>query len=326
MILKSQNQIIEKWQKNKPSLAIFLLTYNHEKYIRQALDSILMQETTYPYKIFVFDDASTDSNPKIILEYKKKYPDLFELYLGKENLYKTPNLLKKKIYSFFFKQIAGYKYFAICEGDDFWTYPFKNQVQISFLEENKKFSCCGSLAYIKDEIKKKNFLIDPLKSSGIFNLADFAYGKKGYHPANASRMYNTKKILQFKEIEKLFISDTFMMLCAYKVGLVKVLNYATCTYRVHSKGTWSSKSKLEQHISNYKNQDFLNKNLNYEFKHDYDIKKSRINGQILEELIAKIKTLEEKVVNLEKNITNKTMPGNSSKIKPKYPTKYKKYN
>jgi len=66
------------------SVAIFMVTYNHEKYIRQAVEGIVMQKTNFPYKIFIGEDCSTDNTREICLELQQKYPDKIELLLRKK--------------------------------------------------------------------------------------------------------------------------------------------------------------------------------------------------------------------------------------------------
>ena len=91
-------------------LTVNVITYNHEKYIQECLDSILMQKTDFDYIIRVFDDASTDTTQDILKQYKEKYPDKFELFLAEKNLsadkdgtffntiraYKDINIVKKR--------------------------------------------------------------------------------------------------------------------------------------------------------------------------------------------------------------------------------------
>lgn len=117
---------------NKPMVSIAMLAYNHEKYIGQALDSILMQKTTFSYEIVVGEDCSLDNTRKILLKYKEKYPDKIRLILHEKNIgmHKNVNAL--------LRQCNG-KYCANCEGDDYWTDPYKLQKQIDFLEKHPEY-------------------------------------------------------------------------------------------------------------------------------------------------------------------------------------------
>ena len=106
-------------------VSVIVLTYNHEKYICQALDSILMQKTNFTYEILVGDDASTDRTPNILQDYQLNYPNIFRLFLRKTNQGPTGNA-----YPLFFE--ARGKYIATCEGDDFWCTAEKLQKQVDF--------------------------------------------------------------------------------------------------------------------------------------------------------------------------------------------------
>lgn len=64
-----------------PLVSIGVVTYNQENYIRECLDSILIQYTEFSYEIVVADDASVDNTSKILMEYKSKYPDIFNIII-----------------------------------------------------------------------------------------------------------------------------------------------------------------------------------------------------------------------------------------------------
>ena len=97
-------------------VSISCITYNHEKYIRDALEGFLMQKTDFKYEILIHDDASTDNTAKIIREYEEKYPDLIKPIYQKENQWSKGNY---RISSTFNIPRAKGKYIAFCEGDDF---------------------------------------------------------------------------------------------------------------------------------------------------------------------------------------------------------------
>lgn len=118
-----------------PVLSICCITYNHENFIRQALDGFLMQQTNFPIEIIIHDDASTDNTANIIREYQGKHPHLIKTILQTKNQY----LLGRKVFPITFKEAQG-KYIALCEGDDYWTDPLKLQKQVDFLEANPEYS------------------------------------------------------------------------------------------------------------------------------------------------------------------------------------------
>lgn len=117
---------------NSPIVSILMPTYNHERYISQAIESVLAQKTSYHYELLIHDDKSTDSTLKIVQTYANKYPDQIFLLTEKEN----QGLLKS------YKKLIGYskgKYLAILESDDYWIDENKLQIQIDFLESNSDY-------------------------------------------------------------------------------------------------------------------------------------------------------------------------------------------
>ena len=119
-------------QKQK-ELVILCITYNHAKYIRQALEGFLMQKTDFEYTIYIHDDASTDGTIDILREYQAKEPDKLIIDYETENQYsKGIDFLEKK-----YGWLNEYKYIAFCEGDDNWIYPYKLQQQYDILENDE---------------------------------------------------------------------------------------------------------------------------------------------------------------------------------------------
>lgn len=120
-----------------PLVAIECLAYNHGPYIRQCLDGFVMQKTDFPFIAIVHDDASTDDTAKIIREYAQNYPDIIKPILETENQYsKKDGALRKAIDRAMPKDA---KYIAMCEGDDYWTDPYKLQKQVHILEQQKEY-------------------------------------------------------------------------------------------------------------------------------------------------------------------------------------------
>ena len=128
----------------KPLVSICCITYNHEHYIKDALDGFVMQKTDFPFEIVISDDCSKDGTRKVIDEYKAKYPNLMRDISPEQNMGAMRNF-------WYVQRNAQGKYVAICEGDDFWIDPYKLQKQVDFLEANNDFSMCFHGAIIKNE-------------------------------------------------------------------------------------------------------------------------------------------------------------------------------
>lgn len=124
-----------------PKLSVLIPTYNHEKFIAQTLDGVLMQKTDFPFEIVIGDDASKDGNAAIIAKYAEKHPEIFRAFLHPENLGPSNprELGGKNNVAFLFEKCRG-EYIALCEGDDFWTDPLKLQKQVDFLSKNPEYA------------------------------------------------------------------------------------------------------------------------------------------------------------------------------------------
>ena len=119
------------------SVDISCTVYNHGKYLREALNGMLMQETNFPYKIIIHDDASTDDSSVIIREYQAKYPDKITAVIEEENLYQNGKSIISKMIPYYTA-----KYIASCEGDDYWIDKNKLQKQVDYLEKNPDCIAC----------------------------------------------------------------------------------------------------------------------------------------------------------------------------------------
>jgi glycosyltransferase involved in cell wall biosynthesis len=106
-----------------------MLTYNHAPFIAQAIEGVMMQVTDFPVQLIIGEDCSTDHTREICVAYKTRFPDRITLRLPGKNLGGMTNFLQNLDVC-----MDGYKYVAMCEGDDYWIDPDKLQKQIDYLE------------------------------------------------------------------------------------------------------------------------------------------------------------------------------------------------
>lgn len=147
-------------------VSIAVITYNHEKYIQKALESILIQEVTFEYEIVIGDDCSKDNTRKIIEDYQKKYPQIIRVLERKQNLGATKN---------FYDVLLNCRgaYIALLEGDDYWTDKHKLQLQIDYMEHHPQ---CYGVTHKYKKKTKDNRLIEDKQKSGIYTERDFSIG------------------------------------------------------------------------------------------------------------------------------------------------------
>src|SRR5690606_38740497 len=130
---------------------------NHAPFIKQCLEGFLMQKCDFEYEILIHDDASTDGTIEIIREYESNYPAIIKPIIQKENQWSKGVRGMNDTYNF---SRAQGKYIAFCEGDDYWTDPFKLQKQVNLLEDNPDIVLCSHNVNRVDESDKVIGLVD----------------------------------------------------------------------------------------------------------------------------------------------------------------------
>lgn len=169
----------EQYEAHDVRVSVIVLTYNHEKYIRRAIESALMQRTDFHYEILVGDDASTDATPRILQEYAEKYPEKFRLFLREKNLGASRNGYELAVN-------ARGKYIANLDGDDFWTDEEKLQIQSDFLDSHPQYIGCSHKYAIVGEgglPVSPAPIINWVSNKTVFTLKDFKGGILPGHPS-----------------------------------------------------------------------------------------------------------------------------------------------
>ena len=127
----------------KPLVTIQCIVYNHSAFLKQTLDGFVMQKTTFPFEAIVHDDKSTDDSADIIKAYAETYPDIIIPIFETENQYSKHDGSLERI----MENATKGRYVAVCEGDDYWTDPYKLQKQYDFMEKNPDYVMCYHNAF-----------------------------------------------------------------------------------------------------------------------------------------------------------------------------------
>lgn len=136
-ILQLEEALREE-ERNRPMVTVLIMTCNQEAYIGQAIESALMQRTSFPIEIVVHDDASTDRTPEIVRGYAERFPTIVKpIFQAQNQLSKTGRY--PTLYAY---EMAKGRYIAECDGDDYWTDPLKLAKQVAFMEKNTKAALC----------------------------------------------------------------------------------------------------------------------------------------------------------------------------------------
>lgn len=221
----------------KLMVSVVCLTYNHENFIADAIESFLMQKIDFKIEILIYDDASTDRTADIIRKYESKYPDIIK------PIYQTVNQYSKGVFveNFNLDRVQG-KYVATCEGDDFWTDPYKLQKQVDYMENNSDCSMCVHAAVRVSSIKKKVVSnIRPSRKSKVLSIEEIIEGG-GDLIATNSIIFSREKIL---DIPPFYynspIGDYPLVIHGALQGTVYYMDDNMSAYRVGVEGSWTEK-------------------------------------------------------------------------------------
>ncbi|MGM0933368.1 MAG: glycosyltransferase [Bacteroidota bacterium] len=225
-------------------VSICCLAYNHEKYIRECLDGFLMQKCDFDFEVLIHDDASTDNTPDIIKEYEIRYPNIIKPIYQIENQYSKG---VKISFKFNFPR-AGGKYIAMCEGDDYWTDPFKLQKQVDFLKGNQEYSTCFTNAMVIDQNATKIRSYIKFNDKKTYPIEDLIMEGGGLFPTATLTFRNSIK--DWPDFTSDYKSgDRVLALFLGEIGPFYYLAETTAVYRSHGGGVFSSiKNNKEERI------------------------------------------------------------------------------
>ncbi|MBF9253840.1 glycosyltransferase [Pontibacter sp. 172403-2] len=232
----------------EPLVSIVSLTYNHEPFIRKALDGFIMQKTDFPFEVVIHDDASTDRTQEIIKEYEKEYPDIIKpIYQSVNQKSIGDGIVTRTAFA-----AAHGKYIALCEGDDFWTYERKLQEQIDFLEANPEYVMSFHDALVihqnkedKTETFRERF--EQLQQRTTFNHKDVV---NGWFMPTASMVYRNDLFDKWPDwFYKVYSGDYTLQLMISQHGLIKFHDNIWCTHLKHEGGV-SQRTDLDSYRLN----------------------------------------------------------------------------
>ena len=225
-------------------------TYNHEKYIEDALKGFIMQKTNFPFVAVIVDDASTDGTADIIRKYEALYPEIIKGIYLKENHYSQKK--PKSVYIAPWRERCRYE--ALCEGDDYWIDSSKLQTQVDFLENNQQYSMCCHRYYCYNQEE------DTQKTD---NLEQYFKNKPGISfdlNYNFNKIWLTKTLTALVRTESMTYyfdqkckngRDTAMFYYILKTGNGYCFNKLWGCYRLHLGGVCSKVSYSDNFYYSY---------------------------------------------------------------------------
>ena len=278
-------------------VAIHCLVYNHEPYLRDCFEGFVMQKTDFRFVAIVHDDVSTDKSADIIREYAEKYPDIIKPIYETENQWSKHDGSLERIMDDAIDTI-GAKYVAMCEGDDYWTDPYKLQKQVDFLESHPDFSMCCHGADVRNETSRTvDCACEKMQTREYFPIDAFPV----WQIPTASIVYKKKEVDAYPIVdkEKFVARDVTLILTCMHVGRVWGEKEHMSVYRMNAGGatshinSWNDKLKLCKHyealIQNFPliDKDFCNRYI--AMIHYTNFRKSRILQQKINSLLIAIR-------------------------------------
>ena len=220
-----------------PTVSVLLLAYKHEKYIAQAIESIVAQVCSFPIEILIGEDFSDDRTYEICLEYQRRYPRVIRLISAGVNVGGCKNYLR------LFSRARG-AYVAICDGDDYWCSQTKLERQVELFRRDTNLVMTFSRSRI---LKNEKVCIDVIGPSSLktrFQLSDMV---RGNFVPSSTVCYKSNTVLSLPEwyLESPF-GDWAMHLFHMEKGDAAMLPDITAIYRVHNGGAYSALSAKER--------------------------------------------------------------------------------
>jgi glycosyltransferase involved in cell wall biosynthesis len=235
------------------------MVFNHESYIREAIEGILKQKTTFLIEVVVGDDFSTDNSLEIIREYKNTTHIHFKILERKIGDDYWQNRQKiGRLYNFcnIIENCSG-KYIALLDGDDFWTDPYKLQKQVDFLEANPEYVGCFHKikALLGDSLVEDKGIEQRFEKVGDKNkITRLDLLEQGNFIHTCSFIFRNESIILSNEMRMSPVGDIMLFLELTKIGFLKRIDEYMAVYR-RGTGIYSSlsivemcKKKLQYHM------------------------------------------------------------------------------
>ncbi len=249
-----------------PVVSVCVITYNHVKFIKAAIESILQQQANFYWNIIIADDCSTDGTTAIVKEYAVNYPDRIQLITHEKNVGLHQNFID-------LFTAPQSKYVAFLDGDDIWTDTLRLQKQVDFLEQHSEYAMVYGRHGLMDEAgnPKPYRRIPPYKSGYIFKDIMLC---KFLPPMAAALMRNS-------EIQKIYKNknepgiDFYLIATLCKNNKVAYMNESFFCYRINAASITNSQKPFMSNL-------FV-KNMSL-FQNEYPglVKKGIKNGQLKE--------------------------------------------
>jgi glycosyltransferase involved in cell wall biosynthesis len=230
------------------AVSVLVVTYNHARFVRQALDSAIAQRLPQPFEVLVSEDCSTDGTREIVQEYAKRHPHLVRLLLSERNLHSNEVVARG------FRAARG-RYVALLDGDDYWTSDDKLRAQVAFLDARAELTMCFHNVQVVDELSQSTGRLwnapGQPEVSGLHELL------RGNFIATSSVVYRRAAVAEVPAWYDGFfpVTDWPLHVLYAREGRIGYLEQTLSVYRMHGGGLFSTlgeREKLEANADFYR--------------------------------------------------------------------------
>lgn len=254
----------------EPVVSICMNTYRHERFIRQAIEGVMMQQTTFAVQLVIGEDHSDDLTRLICEEMTEQYSQKIKLLPSDRN-YGQNNNLSRTI------QACTGKYIALCEGDDYWTDPYKLQKQVEFMENHPDCVMCFHLINVVDQ---DGCLLEERKPKG---QVDFYKGNDLFHLSIPTPSIVFRNCLDLfpDEFYKIKSTDAFIVGMLSGFGDGAELDFVGGCYRKHDGGLYNRLSTLEKYKQSIYTRKMMKRSAYFEKEQRREIRRELIRREVL---------------------------------------------
>jgi hypothetical protein len=226
----------------EPLVSVSMVTYQHASFLKEAIDSVLMQKADFLYEICLGEDGSTDGTREICLEYARKHPDKIRLFLRNRsnparNAFQAPYMYNA---ASTFDACRG-KYIALLEGDDYWINPLKLQTQVNQLEADPALAASCHYAACLPEDKPWNISVTPTFPVESFTIEAVLRRDIG-NLHTSTWLLRRGRAVPWEKCGSCRFAEYPVIVCAMLQGAARVMPRVWSVYRIHTGGVFSFKS------------------------------------------------------------------------------------
>jgi len=219
-------------RQDAPLVSVIVVTYQHERFIRQAIDSILAQQTAFPVEILISEDLSPDRTREMVIDLQRQHPDTIRLFFSDRN--QNDNAVTTRAWA-----AARGRYVALLDGDDYWTDPAKLQTQVDFLEQHPEVVVCGHAVAVVDEDGRE-------RRGSLYGFGEDRYlsrealAEGAGLPTPSVMFRNTGTLPPEPAFSSVFNGDCFLFAWLANFGAGYLSGQVMAVHRWHPGGAWST--------------------------------------------------------------------------------------